>query len=108
MNELYLDHNTLRDEFVGKGYKREAIVGIGRWSEGVEDLGMAACMDIAGATKESKVVGIGGRTTSGGGWSTWGHGACSSTAKQWRGYDKLSSLFLNPLTPTSHFPFTQP
>lgn len=106
MNELYLDHNTLRDEFVGKGYKTEAIVGIGWWSEGVEHLGMATCMNVAGATKESKVEGIGGRTTSGGAWSAWGHEACSNTTKQWRGYDKLSSLFLNPLTPTSHIPST--
>lgn len=72
MNELNLDHNTLRGGFVGKGYKRGAIVGIGRWSEGMEDLGTVARVDVAGVTKESKVVGIGGRTTSGVGWSALG------------------------------------
>lgn len=37
MNELSLDPNSLRDGFVGKGYKRGAIVGV---------------------KKESKVVGL--------------------------------------------------
>ena len=54
MNELNVDSNSLRDGFVGKGYKRGAVVGVKAW----RILGAATRMEVVGVKKESKVVGL--------------------------------------------------